>query len=186
MEEWALFCTQDQVEVLVEAENTKELYVVIRSSSKFLLVKYRAEILHEIRTIQEDVLSWDTTSFKGEYVLYPQPQCYEAIKNCKKNRLSQVSETLKQEPSQRSIFISDVENISLKQILTFDPCIDLESFELNNGIKRSSLNRSFFPSNILEIPELKKSTTPENIPIEDLSVILNKYSILHDVLKYFD
>ncbi len=176
------FCTQDQVEILVEAENTKELYIVIRSASSILLAKYRAEILHEIREVQKDILNWDTDSFKGEHVLYPPPMSYNELKSCEKIRFSLVIETLKRKSSHRSIFI-DIEAISLQKILTFDSCVNLESSQLCHLIVDGAIDKSDLPQCVLEIPELK-TYFHNKISIEDLGTILNKYSIVHGILEY--
>ncbi len=176
------FCTQDQVEVLVEAENTKELFIAIRSTSKFLLAKYRTEILREIRIVQKDILSWDPDTFKGEYVLYPPPLSYNAIDNQNKIQLSQIIAVLKKEPSHRSIFIECIKPISLEKILIFDPCIYLEPSELNI-VRDGVIDRTSLPKDILEIPEYKKVKVSD-ISISDLGAILNKYSIIHDILGY--
>ena len=176
------FYTQDQVEILVEAENTKQLHIVIRSASSVLLAKYRADILHEIRDVQRDILNWDTDSFKGECILYPPPMSYSELKSCKNIGFSFVREALKEKSSHRSIFL-DIEAISLQNLLTFDPCINLDGSELVHLTVNGAIDISGLPKCILEIPELKKYFA-DKISIEDLGTILNKYSVLHDISEY--
>ncbi len=174
------FCTQDQVEVLVEAENTKELFIAIRSTSKFLLAKYRTEILREIRIVQKDILSWDPDTFKGEYVLYPPPLSYNAIDNQNKIQLSQIIAVLKKKPSHRSIFIECLKPISLEKILIFDPCIYLEPSELNI-VRDGVIGRTSLPKDILEIPEYKKVKVSD-ISISDLGAFA-KLKLLHEAFE---
>lgn len=179
------WCTRSQVEILVEIRHDKEVYVLCRCNSVSAndFAKCRSEVIQEIRDIKEKIiLGGDDFNESTEYCLYPPPQTYGSLQNCKKIPLSDLVKCFKEEPNHRSHFIDEnIKPTRLCEILGRDPYIDLKPSVLK--LKSDELvTISLLPEVVTKLLELKTVAesieSGESISFLDLCRELDKYSIL--------
>ena len=171
--------TKTLVEVLVEMKNERELVMLCRCKNDVLerteFVKYRSNIVKEIRLIKENlILSGTDISVSTECCLYPPPKFYTSLDNCDKISLEELSVCFKEPLSSRTIeFKNSIKPIHMNTIL-FEPYAFLQTSDL----KKLGSEEQLSLKSLKEITGIKEfSLKPDVISYLELCSVLDSYSI---------
>ena len=171
------WCTEDQVEVLVEVRSDSEVLLLSRGISCYNVAKHTSKVVHEIRSIKEKLIFQDEDiPLLEEFCLHPPPvDYYSCDKSTRIPIYDDVMPCFKKSLDCRSYYVSDIEVIPLSKFLEIEPYIFLETEAIRSLNNDEQISQDL-PNYIQDILKHCKCKIP-GLSYSELCSKLDEYSI---------
>ena len=174
------WCTDDQIEILVEVRADREVIVLCRSyshdndSAPYSLAMHKSSVIQEVQKIMKQ----NGLVVAIENILYPPPTDYASVKGCSQIEVGDIMKFFKKELAKRCIYLEQ-ESIHIQEILGFDPYVDFHAksiklFRSNDRI----LEDKHFPTKVITFFR-KHDYEVQEITYNKCCSILDTFSIFN-------
>ena len=171
------WCTEDQVEVLVEVRSDSEVLLLSRGISCYNVAKHTSKVVHEIRSIKEKLIFQDEDiPLLEEFCLHPTPVDYNSCDISTRIPIyDDVMSCFKKNLECRSYYVSNTEAVPLSKFLEIEPYIFLETEAIQSLNNDEQISQDL-PKYIQDILNHCKCKIP-GLSYSKLCSKLDEYSI---------
>ena len=171
------WCTEDQVEVLVEVRSDSEVLLLSRGISCCNVAKHTSKVVHEIRSIKEKLIFQDEDiPLLEEFCLRHRPPVdYNSCDISTRIPIYDVMSCFKKSLDCISYYVSDTEAVPLSKFLKIEPYIFLETEAIRSLNNDEQISQDL-PNYIQDILNHCKCKIP-GLSYSELCSKLDEYSI---------